>query len=212
MAASPIYQAFKRANCTQLIFILSVQWPASKALLSRIMSCLRAKRWNLSWDFAASYPGEGKEEVNAQAILTRGPHKELSVLVIWSRSRAKEGPPAESKRLSDVLRCIHEYLPEREVSVSAYFSYDSEKVTSLFRPIHLADQPVIFDEITGITGVKRNPEGKRGYELEMSFEDERVNHVVRFTQRSKLSEDTPLPLLEVASRISMLALKPKEEK
>jgi hypothetical protein len=71
---------------------------------------------------------------------------------------------------------------------------------------------VIFDEITGITGVKRNPEGKMGYELEMSFEGKRVNHVVRFTQRLELSEDTPLPLLEVASRISMLALKPKEEK
>jgi hypothetical protein len=51
-----------------------------------------------------------------------------------------------------------------------------------------------------------------GYELEMSFEGKRVNHVVRFTQRLELSEDTPLPLLEVASRISMLALKPKEEK
>ncbi|MGA9057146.1 MAG: hypothetical protein WB763_11605 [Terriglobia bacterium] len=210
MAASPIYQAFKRAKCTRLSFILSVQLPASKALLSRIRSCLRGKGLNLSWDFAATYPGEGKEKVNAQAILTRGPHKDLSVLVIWSR--AKEGAPSESKRFSELLRCIHEYLPEREGSVWAYFSYDSEKVTSLFRPIRLADQPVIFDEITGITGVKRNPEGKMGYELEMSFEGKRVNHVVRFTQRLELSEDTPLPLLEVASRISMLALKPKEEK
>jgi hypothetical protein len=189
---------------------LSVKFPASKALLSGIRSCLRAKRWSLSLDFAATYPGEGKEKVNALAILQPGQHKDLSVVVIWSR--AKERAPSESKRFSELLRCIHEYLPEREGSVGAHFSYDSEKVTSLFRPIHLADQPVIFDEITGITGIKRNPEGKRGYELEMSFEGKRVNHVVTFTQRLKLSEDTPLPLLEVASRISMLALKPEEEK
>ena len=125
MAASSIYQAFKRANCTRLSFILSVQLPASKALLSRIRSCLRGKGLNLSWDFAATYPGEGKEKVNAQAILTRGPQKDLSVLVIWSR--AKEGAPSESKRFSELLRCIHEYLPEREGSVWAYSHTTAKK-------------------------------------------------------------------------------------
>jgi hypothetical protein len=207
MAASPIYQAFKGVNCTLLSF--SVQLPASKALLSRIKSCLGGRRWNLPCDFAATYPGEGKEKIKAQAFLMRGRHKDIGVLVIWSK--AKERPPTESKRFSDLLRCINEYLPKPDAFVSAEFSYDSEKVTSLFRPIRLVDQPVIFDEITAITGVKRNPEGRMGYELEMSFEGKRVNHVVRFTQRLELSEDTPLPLLEVASRISMLALKPKEE-
>jgi hypothetical protein len=208
MAASPIYQAFKRAKCTQLM--LQVQLPASRALRSKIRSCLGGGRRDLPSSFVATYPGEGKDRVNAEAILVWRPHKDLSVVVIWSE--AKERPPTESKRFGDLLRCINEYLPKRDARVSAWFSYDTEKVTSLFKPIGLVDQPVIFDEITGITGVKRNPEGKMGYELEMSFEGKRVNHVVRFTQRLELSEDTPLPLLDVASRISMLALKPKEEK
>lgn len=208
MAASPIYHAFKRANCTQLM--LQVQLPASRALRSKIRSCLGGGRRDLPSSFAATYPGEGKEKVNAEAILVWGPHKELSVVVIWSK--AKERPPSESKRFGDLLRCINEYLPKRDAGVSALFSYDTEKVTSLFKPIRLADQPVIFDEITAITGVKRNPEGRMGYELEMSFEGNRVNHAVRLRQTLELSEDTPLPLLEVASRISLLALKPKEEK
>jgi hypothetical protein len=208
MAASPIYQAFKRANCVQLI--LSVDLPASKALRSKIRGCLGGGRRNLPNSFAATYPGEGKEKVNAEAFLMWRPHKDLGVLVIWSE--AKKRPPTESKRFGDLLRCINQYLPKRDALVSALFSYDTEKVTSLFKPIRLVDQPVIFDEITAITGVKRNPEGRMGYELEMSFEGNQVNHVVRFTQRLELSEDTPLPLLGVASRISMLALKPKEEK
>lgn len=210
MAASPIYQAFKRANCTQLIFILSVQPPASMALRSKTRSCLGVRRRDLPSSFAAAYPGEGKEIIKARAYLMWRTQKDLDVVVVWSE--AKERPPTKAKRFSDLLRCIHEYLPEQDASVSAYFAYDTDKVTSLFKPIRLADEPVIFDEITGITGVKHNPEGKMGYELEVSFEGRRVNHTVRFTQRLKLSEDTPLPLLEVASRISMLALRPKEEK
>ncbi len=207
MAASPIYQAFKRVNCAQLI--LSVELPATRALLSKIRSRLGGRRRNLPKGFAATYPGKGKEKVGVRAFLLKRPHKDLGLQVGWFEE--KEGPPIGSKSFGDLLRCIREHVPEREARVAALFSYDSEKVTSLFRPIRLADQPVIFDEITGITGVKRNPEGKMGYELEMSFEGKRVNHVVRFTQRLELSEDTPLPLLEVASRISMLALRPKEE-
>lgn len=208
MAASPIYQVFKRTNCLQLS--LFVQLPASKSLLSGIRSCLGGKRRNPPYDFAAVYPGQGKEKVGVQASLMQAPHSDLHMVVRWFET--KEGPPEQFGDFSQLLHCIHEYLPARDVFVAAAFSYDKEKVISLFRPIYLADQPVIFDEITGITGVKRNPEGKIVYELEMSFEGKRVNHVVRFTQRLKLSEDTPLPLLEVASRISMLALKPKEEK
>jgi hypothetical protein len=208
MAVSPIYQAFKRANCTQLSFF--VQLPANKALLSRIRGCLGGRRRNLPYDFAAIYPGEGKEKVGAHASLMRGSHKDLALVVRWFE--AKEAPPTEFGQFSDLVNCAREYFPEREVFVSAAFSYDKEKVISLFKPIYLADQPLIFDEITGITGVKRNPEGKMVYELEMSFGGKLVNHIVRFTQSFKLSEDSPLPLLEAASKISTLALKAKEER
>jgi hypothetical protein len=206
MAESPIYQAFKRVNCTQLI--LWVQLPASKALLSKVRSCLGGRRRNLPYDFAATYPGEGKEKVGAHASLMRGPHKDLALVVRWFA--AEEGPPTEFGRFSDLVSCAREYFPEREAFVVAVFSYDKEEVASLFKPIYLVDQPVIFDEITGITGVKRSPEGKMVYELEMSFGGKRVNHVVKFTQSLRLSEDSPLPILEAASKISMLALRPKE--
>jgi hypothetical protein len=208
MAASPIYQAFARANCTQLSF--SVRLPASKSLLSRLRSCFGGRRRSLPYNFAAVYPGEGKEKIGAHALLMRGPHKELRLVVRWFET--EEGPPTEFGKFSELIRCASEYFPERDLFVLAVFSYDKEKVTSLFKPIYLVDQPVIFDEITGITGVKRNPEGKIVYELEMSFGGKRVNHIVRFTQTFGLSEDTPLPLLEAASKISMLALKPREEK
>ena len=208
MAASPIYQAFKRVSCVQLTF--SARLPATKALLSRIRSCLGGRRRNLPYDFAAIYPGEGKDKLGAHSSLIRVSHKELALVVRWFE--AKEAPPAEFGQFSDFVNCARQYFAEREVFVVAVFTYSKDEVTSLFKPIYLVDQPLIFDEITGITGVKRNLEGKMVYELEMSFGGKRVNHTVRFTQSSKLSEDSPLPLLEAASRISMLALRAKEER
>jgi hypothetical protein len=208
MAASSVYRAFKRVSCVELNF--SVWLPASKSLLSRIKTCLGGRRRSFPYNFACIYPGEGKEKLCVSVWLVRVPHKDILLHARWFE--AKEGRPAESGRFGDLLGCIREYVPEREGRVTALFSYDSERVTSFFKPIRLADQPVIFDEITGITGVKRNPEGKMVYELEISFEGDRVNHAVTFAQTLELSEDTLLPLLEVASRISMLALRPKEVK
>jgi hypothetical protein len=142
-------------------------------------------------------------------VVSRGPRKGLLLQITWFE--AEEGPPSEFGPLSGLLDCISKDIGEREAFVIAIFSYDKETVTSLFTPIQLADQSTIFDEITGITGVKRNPEGKMAYELELSFGGKHVNHTVKFSQSLKLSEDSPLSLLEAASRISLLALKPKEE-
>jgi len=206
MAASPIYVAFKRTNCT--LVQLFIRLPSSRALVSKMRACLSGRRKNLPYNFATVYPGEGKEKVAAHAFVSRVRRKGLLLQVRWFE--AEEGPPSEFGRLSDLLRCIPEDFAEREAFVWAVFSYDKEKVTSLFKPISLLDQPTIFDEITGITGVKRSPEGKMVYELELSLGGNRVNHVVRFTQNVKFSEELPLALLEAGSRISLLGLKPKE--
>ena len=103
-----------------------------------------------------------------------------------------------------------EYFGDREAFVTATLWYSNKEAESLFKPIDLLGQPAIFDSITGFTGVKKNPEGKLVYRLEVSFEPEGVRHEVSFTQTVKLSEDTPMQLFETAGRISALALKSKE--
>jgi len=105
-----------------------------------------------------------------------------------------------------------EYFGDREAFVTATLWYSNKEAESLFKPIDLLGQPAIFDSITGFTGVKKNPEGKLVYRLEVSFEPEGVRHEVSFTQTVKLSEETPMQLFETAGRISALALKSKEGK
>jgi hypothetical protein len=118
--------------------------------------------------------------------------------------------PAQLGQVKKLVEAMGDYFGDREVFVSATFWYSNEEAESLFKPINLLGQPAMFDSITGFTGVKKNPEGKLVYELEVSFEPDGVRHEVNFTQTVKLSEETPLLLVETASKISALALKPKE--
>ena len=115
-------------------------------------------------------------------------------------------PPAVLQRYPDEMAIIlqHEFwdliVGAEAFEVSLNFSRRPERLT------------VPFDSITGFTGVKKNPEGKLVYRLEVSFEPEGVRHEVSFTQTVKLSEETPMQLFETAGRISALALKSKEGK
>jgi hypothetical protein len=132
----------------------------------------------------------------------------FSLFVSWRE--VSTDPFPEFGQFKELVEAMAECFGDREVFVTATLWYSDEEAESLFKPIDLLGQPAIFDSITGFTGVKRNSEGKLIYQLEVTFEPQGVRHEVNFTQTVKLSEDTPMQLLETASRISALALKSKE--
>jgi hypothetical protein len=205
MPASPIYEAFKRAHCKELH--LRIELSLGKSVLSKVKKCLGGEQPLL---FAAAYPGEGKEWLGVEAILTREKQSRFSFRIWWYESGA--APPEARGQFKKLVETIGEHFGDREIFVTATLWYPNDEAESLFKPIDLLGQPAIFDSITGFTGVKKNSEGKLVYQLEVSFEPEGVRHVVRFTQTVKLSEDTSMQLCETASKISALALKSKEGK
>ena len=73
-------------------------------MVSKVRNCFGGKRRNLPYNFAAVYPGEGKEKVGARAMLSRGPHKRLLLQITWFET--EEGPPGEFGHMSELLGCI----------------------------------------------------------------------------------------------------------
>jgi hypothetical protein len=181
-----------------------------KSVLSKVKKCLSAKHSEETLFFTAAYPGEGKEWLAVKALIGRLKQSRFPFVIWWYEGGAD--PPPDSRVFKELVEAMGKYFGEQEVFVTATLWYSDEEADSLFKPIDLLGQPAIFDSITGFTGVKRNSEGKLIYQLEVTFEPTGVRHVVSFTQTVKLSEDTPLLLVETASKISALALKPKEGK
>lgn len=206
MRTSPIYLAFKRHSCKHLNVF--VELSLGESLIARLRGCLGGTRRNLPYRFGAAYAGEGGERIGASALLSRAKKRRFSLSITWFEVRS--GPPANFGKLRDLLECVAPSLGEREPLVVASLSYDKDRVESLFRPIQLEGQPTLFDEIAGFKGIKKNAEGKLLYELEVSFTQRSVGHEVTFTQKVRLTEEMPLPLLETAAKISALALRPKE--
>jgi len=206
MPASPIYQAFKRTHCKELHF--RVEFSLNKSALSKVKKCLSGKGSKLPILFAAVYPGEGKGILTALAVLSQLKLSRFSLVILWREESSNPFP--EHVQFKELVEAIGEYVGKREAFITATLWYSNEEAESLFKPIDLLGQPAIFDSITGFTGVKRNAEGKLVYQLEVTFEPQGVRHEVSFSQTVKLSEDTPIQLLETASRISALALKSKE--
>lgn len=205
MPASPIYEAFKRAHCKELR--LQVQMSLGKSVLSKVKKCLGAKHSEETLYFTTAYPGEGKEWLAVKALIGRLKQSRFPFVIWWYEGGADR--PPESRLFKELVEAMGKCFGEQEVFVEATLWHSNEEAESLFKPIDLLGQPAIFDSITGFTGVKKNPEGKLVYQLEVSFEPKGVRHEVNFTQTVKLSEDTPMQLLETASRISALALKSK---
>ena len=105
---------------------------------------------------------------------------------------------------------LAEVFGEREVDVRASFSFDKNQIVSLFKPIDLGEQSQILDEIVGFTGVKRDHEGKILYTMEIAITDTSMEQKLSFRQTVKLEDNMPIGLLETASKLSSLAIKPKE--
>lgn len=206
MPSSPIYQTFKRTSCSELVVYAELR--LGKPVVSRLRQCLGGRRRNLPYWFSRLYAGDGKEKIGLSAFLRREKQSQFGVGMRWFK--AKGQPPEEFGRIADLIDCLGKTFQEKEVIVVANFSYNAEKVSSIFKRIHLPEQSTIFDEIIGFTGIKRNLQGKRIYVFEVSLGKKRIEHTIRFKQTVGLSENLPLLLLETASKISELALRPKE--
>jgi hypothetical protein len=146
----------------------------------------------------------GKSRIGATAKLSRIGGNKFSLTFNWFE--VDSDPPPAFGRIPELLDCLREPFREREVQVWAVFSYDRAKVESVFSPIQISNQPTIFDAVVGFTGIKRDPQGKLLYEMEVTHAEKLV-HTVRFAQAVRLSEELPMALLDTAHKISSLALK-----
>lgn len=204
MPPSTIYSAFKEKQCVQLGF--SAEVPLTKSTITKTRGCLSGRRRNLPYFFGAAYAGEGKSRIGAGAKLSRLRGNKFSLSVYWFE--ASGDPPPIFGKMTDLFDCLKEPFREREVNVWAVFSYDKAKVESVFSPIQISNQPTIFDAVVGFTGIKKDPQGKLLYEMEVSH-GEKLVHTVKFAQAVRLSEELPVALLDTAHKISSLALKSK---
>ena len=200
-----ISQAFRDIHCVDLACFLD-QLTLKNALLAKLRRSPDGHRRNIPLNFANVYPNH-KDRLGVVAHLGRE-KRAFHLYIHWFRVESE--PPNEFPKFSALLDTIGPIIGDREAFVTANFSYQRDEVTSVFSPIQLASEAGIFDEIVGLAGVKRNPEGKLLYKLDVSIGDKRLDHRVGFFQTVKLSEELPLVLLDIAARISNLGLKKKQ--
>jgi hypothetical protein len=201
--SSDLYQLFLVANCYSMAVASVVN--LNRTTMAKIRSCLSGRRSNLPFNFVTTYPGEGKEKIGLNAALKRYEKNAVMLTVSWFRTKAN--PPAEYGKYSDLLECLRNSDVEMAGSVSAVFRYDKMKVTSIFKRVEFTDEASIFDEVIGFTGVKKGPDGKVLYTLQVSLGERELGHQVAFSRSIKVSEELPFSLLENSSTISSLALK-----
>jgi len=202
MPPSAIFQSFKKANCVQLF--VGVRLPISRSILPK----LRGDRRKRPLWFAAAYPGEGKLKIGVAANLKSAGKGSYDLSVRWFATH--HDPPPEYGTFTSLVNSLEKTFREREVDVVAQVAFNKEEVISLFTPINIGSQSPILDEIVGFTGIKRDPEGKILYRLEITLSDKLIEQTINFKQTVKLEADMPIPLLATASKISALAVKPKE--
>jgi len=205
MPPSVIFQLFKRARCRKLQISVTLNVPRT------VFAKLKRKKNGRSEDFwfATTYPGEGKRKVAVSVYL--GPEKKTDkcdLTMFWFVT--EQDPPPEFRAFADFETHIGPLFGEREVSVAAEFSFNKNQIVSLFKPIEMGEQSQILDEIVGFTGVKRDLQGNILYEMKVAINDTSIEQKLSFRQTVRLEEGTPSALLETASKLSALAIKPKE--
>jgi hypothetical protein len=203
MPPSPLFELFKEVSCKRLIISTTLNIPPAT------MKKVKAKVRDL-W-VGKVYPGEGRLKVVLGCLLfpDEGPSAKkhqygLNMFCILTES---ENLATEYAMFEGPLR---ETFGEREVNVMAEFSFDKNQIISLFRGFDVGEQSQILDEIVGFTGVKRDSEGKNLYTMEIAINDTFIEIKLSFRQTVRLEENMPLALLETASKISALAVRPKE--
>jgi hypothetical protein len=209
MPASDTYVLFKRTHCATLG--VTVRTQLRPALIAKLRACLPLKKSKSSYPlrFAGSFPGDGKENVGIAIEVQRVNKYTYEVFMAWFTKDLQ--PPPSYGRVKDFFDCLSEPMTDKQAIVTAAFDYDEKDATSVFKPIQLGDKVGILDEIIGFTGIKKDPEGRMLYRLSVSLTGDGIRHQVGFQQSVALSADLPLSLVENASRISTLALKPKSQ-
>ena len=207
MAISQIYKEFTQAHCRQMIVGASVF--IDRKTLSALGKVAGKKQSRLPYHFASVYKGKGKEKIGASAHLEEGKKNTYGLFMNWFL--AEGNPPSGFGKLDDFFSCLGKTVTEKKILVTVEFSYDTRKNVSFFKPIPVAEQSELFDEITGLTGVKKDTEGKISYMLEVSFGKEQLEHTVSFASAVPISANLPVDLLEKASSISALALRSKDQ-
>jgi len=206
-APSSVWQAFHDSNCTVLTCWLD-RVRLGRAAVSALRECFGGKRQNLPFRFAGTYGPDRREKIGALSEVARSDGDLFTLWMRWFRVPIE--PPLQFGRFSDFAKCLAGPVGDKEALVTARFSYDREKIASIFSPIQMGPETSIFDEVVGFTGVKRSADGKLLYQLEVGLGAKRLEHTVTFFQTVHLSEELPLGLLDIATRVSNLGLKKRE--
>ena len=156
--------------------------------------------------FGTTYHGTGKAKLGALGLISAASRSEYAVTLAWFRTTT--GPPPTFGSFDDFLKGLSRMSISLDAGIVAQFAYKKSAVKSVLEPITLSDQTSIFDEITGFTGLKKDAQGKMFYQMQVTFHGDTIKHQVSFAQKVVFSEDTAAVLLDYASRISALALKP----
>ena len=205
-----IVKAFHDNSCTDLLCVVD-RVQLGRTGVIKLRECLRGTRLNLPFRFAKAYSGDRKEKIGTVCIVDRMKGKARNRFIVSMRwFRAVSDPPREFGQLSDCLDLLGKIIGAKEAAVSAEFSYDRAAVTSIFSTIQMGSETAIFDELVGFAGIKRTPEGKLLYKLDVTLDAKRIKHSVTFLQTIRIAEELPLSLLDIASRISNLGLKKVE--
>jgi hypothetical protein len=205
-----IVKAFHENSCTELVCFID-GLPLGRATVAKLRDCSGASRRNSLLRFAKVYSGERKEKIGAVCVIHRVKGKARDRFAIHLRwFRTESDPPKDFGGLSDCFDALGKIIGDKESAVSAEFSYDRHTVTSIFSTIQMGSEAGIFDELVGFSGIKRTPEGKLVYKLDVILDEDRIKHSVTFFQTVRIVEELPLILLDIASRISNLGLKKRE--
>ena len=160
MAGSDLYRKFKALHCALLVVHAHV--PAVRSLLARIKNCVGPRKRLPFW-FGTVYPGPGKERLGLSVQVVRSKKQKIGRTYRWFL--AESDPPPTFGKYSDFAGCLRDTFSEAvEASVVAVLVYEGEHFASLFKPVQMEDSFPIFDEIVGVTGVKKDPSGKESIE------------------------------------------------
>ncbi len=200
---SRFYDALKQHGCEYVSLYASLE--LSKQDRDELRESLEGRRKNLPYFFAHRYPGKGRDKAVISAHLVSPKRGKYELHLSWFISTRE--PPDDFGDWQDCQEIIVRALgDEPQTTVNVRFGYDSKDFRSLFLPVEVSEQSKIFDEVIELTGVKKTPEGKTLYELEVSIREGRLRHTVTFNQEVALTEEFPIQAIEAAKRISTLAL------
>jgi hypothetical protein len=208
MPPSLLFLTLKKTACKSLW--ASATFVIPRGDIAKLRGQQKSKKQSKRLVFVKTYPGEGKVRVAALTFLDKKDHKgTYKVTLAWFVADS-EPPPEVLSLDQQAENILVKHFQEREVDVRAEYSFNKNEMTSVFRPIDLGEQSQILDEIVGFKGVKRDLSGKTLYTLEISFLDKSIELKLNFRQTVRLEDTMPILLLETATKISSLAVKPRE--